>query len=74
MNKLEILITVHALSTWNELGRSQGHCDTELNEYGCFMAEQLAQRKDLENVKKIYTSDLENLWRGESVAVAIAQR
>ena len=63
MNELEILITVHALSTWNELGRSQGHCDTELSEYGCFMAKQLAQRQDLENVKKIYTSDLKRAYQ-----------
>ncbi|NEP11972.1 MAG: histidine phosphatase family protein [Symploca sp. SIO2C1] len=57
MNNLEIFITIHALSTWNELGQSQGHCDTELSERGCFMAQQLAQRKDIEHVKKIYTSD-----------------
>jgi len=63
LNNLEIFITIHALSTWNELGRSQGHCDTELSERGCFMAQQLALRKDLEHVKKIYTSDLKRAYQ-----------
>ena len=62
MKPLDILITIHALSEWNELGQRQGHCDSELSETGRHMAISLSRRSDIVNVKTIYTSDLKRAY------------
>lgn len=59
---LELILTVHALSTWNEAGLSQGHCDPPLSETGRRMAELLALRADLDDVGEVHTSDLRRAY------------
>jgi len=71
MKTLEILITTHATSKWNELGQCQGHCDSELSEAGTKMANLLADRPDLLNITAIYTSDLK---RAHDTALPLARR
>jgi len=62
MEAIDILITIHATSTWNELSRTQGHCDPELSEAGRRMSMLLANRPDLSDIQCIYTSDLRRAY------------
>ena len=71
MTMRSILLTVHATSTWNELGRGQGHCDPELSETGLSMARMLAQRGDLNTIKTIFASDLKRAYQ---TALPLAER
>ncbi len=48
----------HAPSTWNELGRWQGHADPPLSEVGREQARRLARRLSAWQIDHIYTSDL----------------
>lgn len=66
-----IYITIHALSTWNEAGKTQGHCDAPLSQTGLDMAERLAERSDLDSVRAIITSDL---MRSRLTAEPLARR
>lgn len=68
---MKLFLTTHAVSTWNELGKSQGHCDTPLSESGQKMAELLAERGDLDGLRCIVTSDLK---RARDTAVPLARR
>lgn len=58
----EILIVVHANSTWNELGLWQGQCDTPLSQTGLKMAKSLAESEYLTRIRKIYSSDLKRAY------------
>ena len=71
MKTLEIFITIHATSEWNEWGQCQGHCDSKLSEAGTKMANLMANRPDLQNIKAIYTSDLK---RAHDTALPLARR
>ena len=64
-------LTIHALSTWNEAGRRQGHCDPPLSDRGHRMAEAMAAREDLAAVRTIWTSDLK---RAMDTARPLARR
>ena len=71
MGSLDILITIHALSIWNELRQRQGHCNPGLSQTGQKMASLLATRLDLQQVKRIYTSDLK---RAHHTAQPLSQK
>ena len=58
-----IHITIHATSTWNEEGKTQGHCDTPLSAAGEQMAALFGTRADLNSIQAIYTSDLKRAWQ-----------
>ncbi len=68
---MRVYMTIHALSTWNEEGKRQGHCDTPLSDSGRKAAELLASRPDLAEVRTIFTSDLQ---RSVQTAAPLAAR
>jgi len=63
MNNIDVFLTIHATSQWNELKKTQGHCDSELSEAGRIMSLLMAKRQDLSGVKAIYTSDLKRSYQ-----------
>jgi len=71
MKTLKILLTIHAVSEWNERGQCQGHCDSVLSEAGRRMAALLAGRHDLHDIKAIYTSDLK---RASQTATPLSEK
>lgn len=68
---MDIYITIHATSEWNEKKLSQGHCDTHLSTSGRRMAELLGQRDDLSCIRQIISSDLA---RARETAQPLADR
>ncbi len=63
MKDIDLFLTIHATSQWNELNKTQGHCDSELSEAGRIMSLLMAKRQDLSGVKAIYTSDLKRSYQ-----------
>ncbi len=57
-----ITVVTHAVTQWNLEGKTQGHIDTPLNEYGEKMAEMLANRLKYESFDMIYSSDLRRAY------------
>jgi broad specificity phosphatase PhoE len=55
---LEVLLIVHATSTWNKLGLKQGQNDTPLSSEGKEMAKKLASRFEFGEIDRIISSDL----------------
>ncbi len=78
MNVIDIFLTIHATSRWNELKKTQGHCDSELSEAGRRMSLLMAKRNDLAGVKTIFTSDLKRAYQtaeplSERIGVSIVK-
>lgn len=68
---VDLFITIHAESIWNKLHRRQGHCDCSLSKLGIEMSTLLSNRRDLDNIKSIYTSDLKRAYQ---TAVPLSNR
>jgi broad specificity phosphatase PhoE len=60
---MNIFITIHAISTWNEEGKCQGHCDAPLSSKGKNLANLLSNRQELLDIDLIYTSDLKRSYQ-----------
>ena len=67
-----ILLARHGETSWNAIGRLQGHTDIELNEVGRDQALRLAQRLASAGVSEVWTSDLARARQtGEIVAAKL---
>ena len=53
-----VLLTIHAVTDWNEKRLKQGHLDTPINARGQLMAAALARVVSTEPLTAIYSSDL----------------
>src|SRR5262245_17902657 len=53
-----ILLARHGQTSWNALGRLQGHTDIELNEVGREQARELAAKLATSELTAVWTSDL----------------
>ncbi|HQV31366.1 MAG TPA: histidine phosphatase family protein [Calditrichia bacterium] len=54
----DIILTIHAVTDWNEKRLKQGHLDTPINARGVAMAQALAGALHDEPIDVIYSSDL----------------
>ena len=67
-----ILLARHGQTSWNALGRLQGHTDIELNDVGREQARELAARLATAELTAVWTSDLARARQtGEIVAAAL---
>ncbi|HVK83071.1 MAG TPA: histidine phosphatase family protein [Kofleriaceae bacterium] len=67
-----ILLTRHGETTWNALGKLQGHTDIELNDAGRGQARALADAFCTVGITAVWTSDLARARQtGEIVAAAL---
>ncbi len=64
-----LLVVRHGETTWNTLGRIQGHIDIPLNDKGRWQADRVAQALGDEEIDAVYSSDL---LRARHTADAIA--
>ena len=60
---VDIYIIKHADTSWNEVKKTQGHCDVELSEMGIKKAILLSGKKEIQTVKAIYSSDLKRAYQ-----------
>ena len=67
-----ILLARHGQTSWNALGKLQGHTDVELNEVGREQARALAAKLASAELTAVWTSDLSRARQtGEIVAAAL---
>ena len=67
-----ILLARHGQTSWNALGRLQGHTDIELNDVGREQARELAARLASAELTAVWASDLARARQtGEIVAAAL---
>ena len=64
---IDVLIVRHGQSTWNALGRWQGHADPPLSEFGERQAEAAATHLHLE-FDAVVASDLQRAYRTAELA------
>ena len=67
---MNIGLVRHGQTSWNELGRAQGHSDIPLNDFGEKQANMIGKRLATENWELIFSSDL---LRAKSTAEIIAK-
>lgn len=70
MDVTRIVAIRHGETSWNSVGRLQGHTDIELNAHGLWQAQQMAQVLAERDLDAIHSSDLK---RALQTAQALAQ-
>lgn len=65
-----ILLARHGETSWNALGKLQGHTDIALNETGRGQARSLAVALDRAGVRTVWTSDLERARETATIVAA----
>jgi alpha-ribazole phosphatase len=63
---MRLLLTRHARTDWNGVGRYQGHTDVPLGVAGHREAAALARRLATESIDRVYTSDLRRAYETAS--------